>query len=161
MDNKKFADLYREAYAFFKLSKNALENQTEYVEGNIPYITNISFACELYLKLILLHNGYSIDDLVKISHSLYSLYNALTQSQKDEIYNTFRRPLVYKIDYEIQRMDTAFKDWRYLVLDKANSKCKANNFADYFALELVGILDGMAKKIVLDLNPMYINHKLV
>ena len=161
MNNKKFVDLYREAHAFLKLSKDALKNPTEYVEGYIPYITNISFACELYLKLILLYNGYTIDDLVKISHSLYDLYTALTQLQKDTIYNYFRKPLVYKIDEEIKRMDTAFKDWRYLVMDKANSKCKANRFSDNFALELVEILDTISNEIVLELNPMYKNHKLI
>lgn len=157
MKNNEYVNLYREAYSFFESAKNIKKytKEKKYVESYIPYIVNISFACELYLKLILVYNKISISELKKKSHSLKKLYNLLTKEQKNRIYQSFKRPLIYNIEEEIDNIDMAFKDWRYIVLDRANYIYKTKLFKYYFALEFTDILDTICREIVLRLNPNY------
>lgn len=82
----------------------------------------MTFATELFLKLLLIENGKTIDDVIKLSHSLSNLYEELTVEQKETIYKLFKQPMVYSISDELTRANTAFVRWRYLVLDKANGK---------------------------------------
>ena len=116
--------LYNEAKAFYEYAECGRIHipECENVESNIPYIVNMSFCAELLLKLLLIDNSHSIDDMRKFSHNLEKLYNALSDAQRENIYNLFKRPMVYSIPEELARIATAFPQWRYLVLDKANRK---------------------------------------
>lgn len=72
----------------------------------VPIITNMAFACELFLKAILKH-----DDKEKKLHSLIDLFDALQEDIKKEIMNSenedvFKRNLVNVSNY--------FEEFRYL-----------------------------------------------
>ena len=116
--------LYNEAKAFYEYAECGRIHipECETVESNIPYIVNMSFCAELLLKLILINNSYSINDVRKFSHNLEELYNALSDEQRESIYQSFKCPMVYSIPEELARIATAFPKWRYLVLDNANRK---------------------------------------
>ena len=120
--------LYREALAFYEIAECGRINipEKKNVESFVPYIVNMSFATELFLKLLLIENGKSIDDVVKLSHHLAKLYGELTEIQKDTIQSSFKQPMVYSVAKELTRADSAFVRWRYAVMDKANGKIEAS-----------------------------------
>lgn len=140
-------NLYTEANAFYELAECGRKNipEAKPIETHIPYIVNMTFAIELFLKLLLVNNGKTIDELKTIGHNLYSLYNALEENQKQEIYQNFKRPLIYKISEEISSISSAFLDWRYLVLNKANHKSKKLRVKPFFIKELAEILRTMCQ----------------
>ena len=141
--------LYREAVAFYKLAECGRQNipEQKFVESYIPYIVNMAFCAELYFKLLIIENGRTIDDAKKLGHNLYGLYDVLTQQQKIEIYQSFKRPLIYSIEDELKQISFAFQDWRYLVLNtvNANEKKKTFQFKPYFIKELNEILQKMCR----------------
>ena len=149
MQNKEKQALFREANAFYELAEHGRKNISEqkFIESYIPYIVNMSFASELYLKLLLIHNGQTIHCLKKLGHNLHSLYNELEQSQKDKIYESFKRPLVYNINAELEQINTAFQDWRYLVLNKANNISTHLQYKPFFIKEFNEILQNMCEDI--------------
>jgi hypothetical protein len=140
-------NLYTEANAFYELAECGRKNipEAKPIETYIPYIVNMTFAIELFLKLLLENNGKTIDELKTIGHNLYSLYNALEENQKQEIYQKFKRPLIYKISEEISSISSAFPDWRYLVLNKANHINKKLCVKPFFIKELAEILRTMCQ----------------
>lgn len=147
---KEKENLYNEARAFYELAECGRINipEKKNVESFIPYIVNMTFATELYLKLLLIDNGKSISEVVKLGHKLSDLYEALNQAQKDTIYQAFKRPLVFSIPDELKKINTAFVDWRYLVLNKANNYQRRNQFSPYFIKEFNEILETMCKLII-------------
>lgn len=141
--------LYREAMAFYELAECGRENISEKknVESLIPYIVNMSFCAELYFKLLLIENGKTITGVRKLGHNLYKLYDSLTVEQKERIYKSFKRPLIYSIENELQMINTAFQDWRYLVLNKANQDERCFQFKPFFIKELNEVLSHMCEEI--------------
>ena len=142
--------LYREAVAFYELAECGRQNipEQKFVESYIPYIVNMAFCAELYFKLLIIENGKTINEVKQLSHNLYNLYSSLSQQQKDTIYQSFKRPLIYSIENELEQISTAFQDWRYLVLNKANNNYKKMQFKPYFIKELNEILKIMCEKII-------------
>lgn len=124
MDKHSKYNLYVEAFAFYELAECGRKNipERKSVENYIPYIVNMSFATELFLKLLLIENGKTIDEVVTLSHHLSSLYRELTEQQKNTIQQSFKKPMIYSVENELTRADSAFVRWRYLVMDKANGK---------------------------------------
>ena len=151
MTSKEKVHLYNEASAFYELAECGRLNipEKKNVESFIPYIVNMTFAAELYLKLLLIDNGKSISDVVKLSHRLSDLYKALRPEQQDAIYQSFKRPLIYSIPDELESINAAFIEWRYLVLDKADGhRTKKLQFHPYFIKELNEVLGEMCKSIL-------------
>lgn len=136
MDRREKLNLYNEAIAFYEIAECGRINipERKNVESYIPYIVNMTFATELFLKLLLIESGKTIDDVVRLSHSLSNLYEELTAEQKETVYKSFKQPMVYSISKELDRTNTAFIRWRYLVLDKANGKieppCPVHPFSE-------------------------------
>lgn len=44
---------------------------------------NSAFACELFLKALLLHSGKTLDDIKKIGHDLLNLFKALEEANSE------------------------------------------------------------------------------
>lgn len=143
-------NLYNEAIAFYELAECGRLHIPEKanVESFIPYIVNMAFCAELYLKLLLIENGKSIDEVKKYSHNLYKLYMDLKDEQKEYIYQAFKRPMIYSIENELHEINNAFPDWRYLVLNKANENSKHMQFHPFFIKEFNEVLGSLCKTIV-------------
>lgn len=150
MDKIEKRKLCREAKAFYEMAECGRMHMLEKadIESYVPYIVNMTFCTELYMKLLLIENGKDISEMKKYSHNLHRLYTELTQEQKDMIYQSFKRPLIYSIDAELQKMSTAFVDWRYLVLDKASEGKKRFQFSTCFAKELNEILGKLCVELL-------------
>lgn len=144
-------NLYKEAIAFYELAECGRKNipEQKHVESYIPYIVNMCFCTELFLKLLLIENDKSIDELRKISHNLHNLYDALSEDYKNTIYYSFKRPMIYSIEKELSEIQNAFVDWRYLVLDKANGSVKKLQVKPFFLKELNEILSDVCKNIII------------
>lgn len=143
-------NLYNEASAFYELAECGRTHIQEkaFVESFIPYIVNMSFCAELYLKLLLIENGKTINEARKYGHDLYKLYLALTENQKALIYQAFKKPMIYSIEKELQEINNAFSDWRYLVLNKANNNRKKMQYHPFFIREFNEALDNLCKSIL-------------
>ncbi|MBQ9796829.1 MAG: hypothetical protein IJW50_03815 [Clostridia bacterium] len=150
MNNLEKQNLYTEANAFYELAECGRKNipERKSIETYIPYIVNMTFAIELFLKLLLEDNGKTIGELKDIGHNLYSLYNALEDTQKKEIYQKFKRPLIYNIPEEINNIASAFPDWRYLVLNKANNNSKEQCVKLCFIKELAEVLNELCQTVL-------------
>lgn len=120
--------LYNEAAAFYNLAEcgRMYIPEQKNVESYIPYIVNMTFCTELLLKLLLIEEGKSIEDVEKLSHNLERLYFALRSETRELIVSSFKKPLVYNIPEELHRSKRAFVEWRYLVLDDAKGDHSVN-----------------------------------
>ena len=123
MTSQEKQKLYNEALAFYELAEYGRMHMPEqkHVESHIPYIINMTFCSELLLKFLLIEEGKNIEYLKKIGHDLKALHQKLHPKTKELIYLSFKKPMVYNIDSELDRSKNAFVKWRYLVLDKVNS----------------------------------------
>lgn len=141
--------LFNEANAFYNLAECGRQNipEEKFIESYVPYIVNMSFAADLYLKLLLVDKGKTIKELKDLKHNLYNLYNELDPSQQESIAQSFKKPLIYSIKNELQQIKNAFPDWRYLVLDKANGAKKQLQFKPYFIKKFNEILREMCATI--------------
>ena len=143
-------NLYNEALAFYELAECGRTRIPEkaFVESFVPYIVNMSFCAELYLKLLLIENGRTINEARKSGHNLYELYLNLTENQKAFIYQSFKRPIIYSVENELQAISNAFSDWRYLVLNKANNKHKKMQYHPFFIKEFNEVLSNLCQTIL-------------
>ena len=80
-----------------------------------------------------------------MGHNLYSLYDALEENQKQDVYQNFKRPLIYNIPKEISSISSAFTDWRYLVLNQANHNSQKLCVKPFFIKELAEVLSIMCQ----------------
>ena len=104
-------------------------NGNKYVTRIIPYIVNKSFACELYLKLILALFNINYNDLqTRMKHSLFELYNKLPSNSKNIIFNLYLKGSNQSnsIDFfenEIKKIEYVFMNWRYIheTIDRENT----------------------------------------
>lgn len=89
--NQKLIDIFNDANCFYECAQMALgtkEDKSINVVNNLkiqmlkaPFCVNIAFACELYLKMIMLKDGIEIPHL----HKLDKLYNNLPQNRQEEL----------------------------------------------------------------------------
>lgn len=73
----------------------------------VPIITNMSFACELFLKAILKHDGMQ----QKKVHRLVDLFNELGADRKMEIIGA-ENAEEYMI--KLTNISNLFEEWRYI-----------------------------------------------
>ena len=86
-----------------------------------PFIVNKAFACEVYLKLILLEEKFNIDKNLKRTekHNLYKLYSSTSKEFK-EMYHKVCLAIYGKdanvefLNKEIIKISNVFMDYRYL-----------------------------------------------
>ena len=80
----------------------------------IPAATNVAFACELYLKSI----GMQIKSQgAMYGHPLITLYNDLTDDQKQELEKIFAKYCPYStvtLESTLKHHADTFKYWRYI-----------------------------------------------
>ena len=91
------------------------------------YTANLAFACELYLKQLLI-----LEDNEQRGHKLKDLYNCLSADSKDFISAEYvKRCNDFKEKHDVtlssfedclENYNTAFEDWRYWYEGNKNSK---------------------------------------
>lgn len=111
-----------------------------------PFIVNKSFACEVYLKLILLENNIDFKDLKGINgHKLWKLYSKTKSSFKKELQEYMLPKGFNNIDEKIKNISEAFINWRYIY-----QKYEIIDSLDFIFLdELCSYLDEQSKQLIL------------
>lgn len=86
----------------------------------VPHVVNGSFACELYIKGLLMLQEYTLQDLKNLpnheKHSLSKLYDKLNESTKVELKDLVTKEFTSSKQYfesYLNGISTAFTDWRY------------------------------------------------
>ena len=106
----------------------------------VPSVVNLAFACELYLKFLLIKSG--LQNIT--THNLSHLFSALPIEIQNRIRNTpeFRGDTDFMVKLEEDK--NVFKEWRYLF--EGNNKSVEVIFLENFALALHNEAEGMLKK---------------
>ena len=116
---------------------------SKYIVRIIPYLANLAFSCELYLKLILEFLNISYDDLIKNKkgHNLYELYNKLPCNNKKDFFNKYNTCSNTCIDIntfedQIKNVSEVFKDIRYVHEKIYNGLTINQGFLQWFSNKL-------------------------
>ena len=102
------------ANQFFELSKKCMENGLpEYLDSYFyPYAVNVSLACELYLKAILIHRSNKSE--YPKGHDLKELFDHLNASDSNCISVAYKKIRPTKmLDDFLDKNRNTFIDWRY------------------------------------------------
>lgn len=118
----------------------------EIVSKQTPFIVNKSFACEIYLKLILLENNIDFKDLKGINgHKIFKLYSKTNIDFKSNLHQEMCLKNFKNIEDKIKNISEAFINWRYIY-----EKYKKISSLDFLFLdELCNFLDAKAKELIL------------
>ncbi len=117
------------------------------ISKQTPFIVNKAFACEIYLKLILLENNINFKDLKgKNGHKLWELYSKTNSDFKANLEKTMASKKFANIDDKIKNISEAFINWRYIY---ENYEMIAS--LDFLFLdELCHYLDEKAKQLIFE-----------
>lgn len=116
-----------------------------------PFIVNKSFACEVYLKLLLKEDNFNFKKLKSYElHNILKLYentNAIFKKDCLEFFNSKYGKKINKdfLEKEIMNISDAFKRWRY-IYEKFNEENIVNNG---FLNEFCDFLDRYSQKMIL------------
>lgn len=101
-----------EAHAFLHTAKLLEDELDTMIGGGIyPFAVNATFACELYLKAILMY--HSSDGTIAKTHKLDDLFNALSSGAKTQIEVSYSQNCTSDLNTLLAEVSTAFVDWRY------------------------------------------------
>ena len=116
------------------------------ISKQTPFIVNKSFACEIYLKLILLENNIDFKDLKGINgHKIFKLYSKTNSDFKSNLYHEMRLKNFTNIEDKIENISEAFINWRYIY-----EKYEKIDSLDFMFLdELCNYLDEKSKELIL------------
>lgn len=129
---------------YFRWSENCLKEANAYHEVSFrckdmmfsnysnAFLTNVSFACELYLKYLLLANNIDC----RREHNLYRLFKRLPEKMQEDLKNKHPCGNILKDNFELELDDVgqAFMIFRYMY-ERGNM---AYNFL--FLMELLSTL---------------------
>ena len=117
-----------------------------------PFIVNKAFACEVYLKLVLIVDDF---DFMKIKrselHELLKLYENTTEKFKEDFFRFFlinygKKANKEFLENEIKNISNVFKKWRYIYEQNGKENIVNNGFLNIFC----DYLDKYSQKLILD-----------
>ncbi len=79
--------------------------------GMYPFVVNMAFACELYIKAILIYK--SNNNKIEKSHDLKKLFETLPIDVQSNIKTIFSEKSDGDLEIILPEINTAFVDWRY------------------------------------------------
>lgn len=116
-----------------------------------PFVVNKSFACEVYLKLLLIEEEFDFKTLKHFElHNISRLFENIDDIFKQEFYKYFNNKYGEEaskefLEKEIENISDVFKEWRY-IYEKINQENIVNNgFLNAFC----DFLDRYCHKIIL------------
>lgn len=122
-----------EANVYFEVSFRCKD--MIFTESRNAFLTNVSFACELYFKYLLLKNRIDC----RREHNLYKLYNKLPNEIRNELKKTHPKGNISADEFELslEEMGQAYMIFRYMY-ERENM---AYNFQ--FLMELLFTLNNL------------------
>ena len=125
---------------------------SQYFCKTFPFVVNKAFACEVYLKLILIENNFDLKKMKNHElHNLFKLYQNTDNKFKSDLINFFKNKYGNKIDElrfeeEIKKISKVFIKWRYIYEQAGKNPIVNYGFLNSFC----DVLDDYTKKIILD-----------
>ena len=118
MVNCNMSDIYdlsvciNEADSFLFVAKKIEDDFDTFLCGGMyPFTVNAAFACELYIKAILIHT--SADGTIPKLHKLDELFNLLPEDAKTQIEALFNKQYKHNLLSLVSEISNAFIEWRY------------------------------------------------
>lgn len=123
----------------------------KFISKSFPFIVNKAFACEVYLKLILIMKNINWDDLKKNKkgHDLFALYKKTPQELKKEVLFFFQDKQKInnqELENKVKNISNAFIDWRYSYENyetKSTDFVFLDNFCDYLDKHVIELINKM------------------
>ena len=112
-----------QAIMYMKLVEDTHYDSNDIYSMNPIYI-NMLFACELYLKCLLLKNGKTYNEVRKLRHHFNKLFNNLNEKQKKELRNRFNVFYNLNVDKKVDLINEDFVYCRYMFFDEGFNKIK-------------------------------------
>lgn len=142
---------FDEANGFMKLVINKEYEKSKTI-SKIPLAVNSIFACELYLKVLLLNRGFTCEDVRMLSHDLKKLYINLNDTDKEKIETWIRIFSQFDLLDYLEKIKNSFQELRYVYLNEAVVEFDMEDLLDfvfkiqhYTSMEIKG--DDIYKKI--------------
>ena len=110
-------NVFDEANEFLRLVENS-EYSKDDIMSQLPLVVNLIFACELYLKALLLAEGKNVEECKKLNHNLSSLFKSLSinrQNSINEWMKNFQKSDAFKL---LDKIKLHFVELRYMFLEK-------------------------------------------
>lgn len=85
-----------------------------------PYYINCLFACELYLKTILMLNGLSTRDIKDCSHNMKSLFEAMNEEDQLDIKHILSIEIQEDVLTYLDKIKDDFINMRYVYINGTN-----------------------------------------
>ncbi len=99
-----------EADQFLYIATRCTKDADTFLSTPYVFVVSCSFACELYMKAILMNNNVNPPK----THDLGKLFDALSPDDRTKIENTYNsKEEIKPIAELITECKTAFEDWRY------------------------------------------------
>lgn len=117
--------MFKHACAFVGCAKFC-EKEPWNIEKRLPDYTvadivNSAFACEIFLKTLLLYNGKTIEEIKKTKHGIEELWKFLktvnptiSADIEKRVINTFQSTDMSFFDTAMSTISDAFVTWRYI-----------------------------------------------
>lgn len=115
----KHACAFADCAVFCFKDKNNLIVRTQWY--STPGIANSAFACEVFIKALLVYHGMTVEQIKSIGHFLDKLWNeySIKDSQtsrriQESIRNYFQSDDNTLFDRKLKEASNAFANWRYM-----------------------------------------------
>lgn len=136
--------MYNQANAFFDCAQFCITDlHVSIGHGKshvVPAIVNFAFACEVYLKTILIHYGKSANEVKRLNHHIDKLWRLLFQTDvglanqiKNKVQSVFNEDDTF-FERMLEESSNAFQEWRYIY--ESDSLKGHPQFLKYFCLVL-------------------------
>ena len=108
-----FSECKSSANRFYSVAKKIGNNDVFQILYNLyPYVVNISFACELYLKAIRFHDDPALKR-VPGGHELKTIFESLSKDEQRDITMLFQSKCSTDLHKFLVEDNRDFEDWRY------------------------------------------------
>lgn len=126
----KAKNVFNHANGFFKFVNGMSFKKDDVLYLN-PFYINCLFACELYLKALLVLKGLSSNEIKDRSHNMKSLYDALDEEDQISIKNILTIEIQDDVLCFLDSIKRDFTDMRYMYINEEtiDEKDMNNKFA--------------------------------
>lgn len=131
----KHACAFTDCAIFCQKAPNSIVVRTQWY--TIPEIVNSAFACEVFIKSLLLHHGMTLEEIRRKNHGLKGLWKAFRETDATsaarveyDVTQPFNSQNPDFFDDMLDIMSEAFKEWRYIY--EGHGACINMNFLIIF-----------------------------
>ena len=121
---------FKQANAFVDLVMKG-EYQHNNLISKIPLATNCVFACELYLKVLLLYYGDDVSQMKKYNHNLKKMFFSLPKEVQNRLSIWLKTFTLIRLDTFLEEVKDSFINLRYNSIEQKIKEFDLKNVADF------------------------------